>query len=75
MERHTNDVVERARGVLAERFGTEIATADAILNDVARLQKQSVDELAAAVVRSCTDGSTPLPRRLYTNTDEMSAAA
>jgi hypothetical protein len=75
MERYSIDVVERARGVLAERFGTEIATADAILNDVARLQKQSVEELAVAVVRSCTDGSTPLPRRLYTNSDEVSAAA
>jgi uncharacterized protein YacL len=71
----TDVVVERARGVLAERFGTEIATADRILNDVARLQEVEVDDLAAAVVRSCTDGSTPLPRRLYTDSDGISAAA
>jgi ANTAR domain len=71
----TEVVVERARGVLAERFGVEIAMADAILKDVARVQKQPVDDLAAAVVRSCTDGSTPLPRRLYTDTDGISAAA
>jgi len=76
MEPNSIDVVvERARGVLAERFGVEIATADAILNDVARLQGQSVGDLAAAVVRSCTDGSTPLPRRLYTDSDGISAAA
>jgi hypothetical protein len=68
-------VQERARGVLAERFGIEIATADAILTDVARLQRRTVDDLAAAVVRSCTDGSTPLPPRLYTNSDGISTAA
>ena len=76
MESNSIDVVlKRTRGVLAERFGVEIAMADAILSDVARLQGQSVGDLAAAVVRSCTDGSTPLPRRLYMDSDEVSAAA
>jgi hypothetical protein len=68
-------VVERARGVLAERFGVGIAIADAILMDVARVQKRSITDLAAAVVQSCTDGSTPLPRRLYTDSNEISDAA
>jgi hypothetical protein len=68
-------VIERARGVLAERFGVEIAIADAILSDVAQLQQRSVSDLAAAVVASCTDDSTPLPRRLYTNSDGVSYAA
>jgi hypothetical protein len=68
-------VVEQARGVLAERFGTDIGTADRILGDVARAQKRSVADLAGAVVESCTNDSTPLPRRLYTNGDEISDAA
>jgi hypothetical protein len=68
-------VVERARGVLAERFGVEIAVADAILGQVAQAQKRGVSELSAAVVASCTDGSTPLPPRLYTESDEVSDAA
>ena len=68
-------VVEQARGVLAERFGIEIATADAILTDVARVQKRSITDLAAAVVVSCTNGSTPLPRRLYTDSNGISDAA
>jgi hypothetical protein len=68
-------VVERARGVLAERFGVEIAVADAILGDVARAQDRPVVDLAAAVVASCTDDSTPLPRRLYMDSDGISHAA
>jgi hypothetical protein len=60
-------VVEHARGVLAERFGVGISKADAILHDVARTQKRSVTDLAAAVVASCTTDSTPLPRSLYTS--------
>ena len=68
-------VVEQARGVLAERFGTDIATADRILVDVARAQKRSVVDLAGAVVGSCTDDSKPLPRRLYTNANGISDAA
>ena len=43
-------VVEHARGVLAERFGVDIATADRILGDVARVQKRTIVELADAVV-------------------------
>jgi hypothetical protein len=68
-------VVERARGVLSERFGVDIAVADAILGDVARHQKRTVTDLAAAVVASCTDDSMPLPRRLYTDSDEIGDAA
>jgi len=68
-------VVEQARGVLAERFGTDIATADRILVDVARAQKRSVVDLAGAVIESCTNDSTPLPRRLYTSGEEISDAA
>ena len=68
-------VVEHARGVLAERFGIDIATADRILGDVARVQKRTIVDLANAVVESCTNGSTPLPRRLYTQGDDISDAA
>jgi ANTAR domain len=60
-------VVDHARGVLAERFGVAIATADQILRDIARAQGRDVNELAAAVVASCTSDATPLPRSLYTN--------
>jgi hypothetical protein len=62
--------VEHARGVLAERFGVGIATADRILKDVARAQNRDFNELAAAVVASCTTDVTPLPRSLYTNGNE-----
>ena len=65
-----NVVVENARGVLAERFGVGITTADGILRDVARAQKRDVVELAVLVVASCTTDSTPLPSRLYTNGNE-----
>jgi hypothetical protein len=68
-------VVEQARGVLAERFGVEIATADAILCDVARVQRRSVMELAAAIVASCSDESAPLPWRLYPHSDGITDAA
>jgi hypothetical protein len=68
-------ILERARGVLAERFGVAIATADAILSDVARLEERHVTDLAAAVVASCTEVSLPLPRRLYTDGDGMGAVA
>lgn len=68
-------VVEHARGVLAERFGVGIATAETILTDVARAQERSITDLAAAVVESCTNGSTPLPRRLYTDSNGISDAA
>ena len=63
-------VVEHARGVLAERFGVGISTANGILRDVARAENCLVAELAAAVVASCTTDSTPLPRSLYTKGTE-----
>lgn len=68
-------IVDYARGVLAERFGTDIATADRILGDVARAQRRTVTELAGAVVESCVDGSKPLPRRLYLSRNEFDDAA
>jgi len=68
-------VVAHARDVLAERFGVEIGMADAILADVARVPKRSITHLAAADVESCTNGSTPLPRRLYTDSNGISDAA
>ena len=67
-------VAERARGVVAERFAVEIAVADVILGDVARVQKRTVADLAAAVVPR-RDDSRPLPRRLCTNKDDISDAA
>ena len=68
-------VVEHARGVLAERFGVAISTADSILNDVARAQRRDVPDLAAAIVASCTTDATPLPRRLYASNDDSKGAA
>lgn len=68
-------VVEHARGVLAERFGVGISTADSILNDVARAQRRDVTDLAAAIVASCTTNTTPLPRRLYAINDDTKGAA
>jgi hypothetical protein len=63
-------VLEHARGVLAERFGVGISKADAILHQVARSQKRDVNELAAAVVASCTSDADPLPRSLYVDDTE-----
>jgi hypothetical protein len=68
-------VVEHARGVLAERFGVGISTADSILNDVARVQRRDIPELAAAIVASCTTDTTPLPRRLYVTNNDTEGAA
>jgi ANTAR domain len=68
-------VMEQARGVLAERFGVSIKTADSILSNVARAQRRDTNDLAAAVVASCTTDSTPLPRRLYAIEDETEGAA
>jgi hypothetical protein len=68
-------VMDHAGGVLAERFGVAIATADGILHDVARTQGRDVTRLAAAIVESCTTDSTPLPRTLYTNSEAAGAAA
>jgi|EndMetStandDraft_7_1072992.scaffolds.fasta_scaffold1898206_1 ANTAR domain-containing protein len=64
-------VVHQARGVLAERFGVTIATADGILRGVARAQRGDVTELAEAVVESCRTQGTLLPRSLYTNDEAM----
>jgi ANTAR domain len=63
-------VVDHARGVLAERFGVAVATADGILHDVAGAQGRDISEIAAAVADSCTTGSTPLPRSLYPSGSE-----
>ena len=68
-------VLEHARGVLAERFGVGIDTADKILRDCARAQGRGLTELAVAVVASCTTDSAPLPRRLWTNDDGTNEAA
>jgi ANTAR domain len=68
-------VLEQARGVLAERFGVSVWTADRILRDVAAHQQRTVTELAAMVVVSCTNDSMPLPRSLYTNDGETTGAA
>jgi hypothetical protein len=59
------NVIEHARGVLAERFGVGIKLADEILASVARQQRQDVNELAAAIVASCTTNCAVLPRSLY----------
>jgi hypothetical protein len=61
----TQAVVGHASGVLAERFGVDISTAEAILAAAARCEKENVLALAAAIVGSCTDESIRLPRRLY----------
>ena len=63
-------VMDHARGVLAERFGVAIATADGILHSVACAQERDVIELAVAVVASCTSDANPLPRSLYRNDSE-----
>lgn len=68
-------VVEHARGVLAERFGVCITTADSILSDVARAQRRDLTDLAAAVVASCTTDESPLPRRLYAVNEDTKGAA
>lgn len=57
-------IVDHARGVIAERFGVGIETADAILSQVSRTQHCGLAELATAVVASCTE-ATVLPRPLY----------
>jgi hypothetical protein len=48
---------------------------DARVGDVARAQERTVTDRAGAVVESCTNGSTPLPRRLYTGSYGISHAA
>jgi hypothetical protein len=68
-------VLEHARGVIAERFGVGIATADKILHDCARAQGRGATELAVAVVASSRNDSAPPPRRLYAVDDETEGAA
>ncbi|MFL5980549.1 MAG: ANTAR domain-containing protein [Gaiellaceae bacterium] len=68
-------VIEHARGILAERFGVAISTADKILQDCAHAQGQGLSELAMAIVASCTTDSAPLPRRLYWNGETANEAA
>jgi hypothetical protein len=57
--------IDHARGVIAERFGVGIETADHILCEVARLERTDLDELAACVVASTTNDCSVLPRSLY----------
>jgi len=67
-------IVDRARGVIAERFSVGIKTADAILQQCAETQKSPVDELAAAVVASTSDPTTSRPRSLYSTGGDSAAA-
>jgi hypothetical protein len=68
------ELLERAYGVLAERFGVEIQTAAAVLAGTARCERRDLHELARAVVSSCCE-SVVLPRQLYDcGGDFMSAA-
>lgn len=57
--------IDQALGVLAERFGVGIETADSILRDAARLEQTHVQELAECVVASTTNDCAVLPRSLY----------
>ena len=57
------------------RVSAVVEHARGMLTDVARVQKRSITDLAAAVVESCTNGSTPLPRRLCTDSNGISDAA
>ena len=68
-------VVEYACGVLVERFGVGISTADSVLNDVARAQRRDVTDLAVAIVVSRTTDEELLPRRLYAINDDTKGAA
>jgi ANTAR domain-containing protein len=56
--------IDQALGVLAERFGVGIDTAEALLQDVARLEQTPLPELAECVVASTTDDCAVLPRSL-----------
>jgi hypothetical protein len=57
--------LDQALGVLAERFGVGIETAESILRDVARLDQMPIPELAECVVASTTNDCAVLPRSLY----------
>ena len=58
-------VICHALGVIAERFGVDIDSADGILREVARREQTDLEELAACVVASCTNDCSVLPRSLY----------
>jgi hypothetical protein len=68
-------VVEHARGVLAERFGVGIGTADSILDGVARARRRDVMDWAGAITAYGMTDETPLPRRLYAINDDTKGAA
>ncbi len=58
-------VVCHALGVIAERSGADIETADSTLRVVARREQVAVAELAECVVASSTNDCSVLPRSLY----------
>jgi hypothetical protein len=68
-------VVEHPRGVLAERLGVRISTADPLLNDDARAQRRGLPDRAVAIVAPCSTDESPLPRRLYPVNDDTKGAA
>jgi len=67
-------VLEHPRGVLTERLGVRISTADPLVDDVER-GRRDVADLAAAILASSTTDETPLPRRLYAINDDTKGAA
>ena len=57
--------LEQARGVLAERFGVDIDSADGILREATWRDPMPLEELAECVVASTTNDCAVLPRSLY----------
>lgn len=57
-------ILDAARGVLPERFGVALVSADSILHDVARRHCMDVSEFVLEVVDSCTSDSAVLPQPL-----------
>jgi hypothetical protein len=57
--------MEHAQGVIAERFGVDVESADHIIREVARMERTPVEELAECVVASTTNDCAVLPRSLY----------
>jgi len=62
-------IIDHALGVLAERFGVDIESAESILQEVARQERTPVEELAECVVASSTNDCAVLPRSLYAQTE------
>lgn len=58
-------VICHALGLIAERFGLDIESAESILREVARREVMPLTELAECVVASCTNDCALLPRSLY----------